>query len=210
VEFMGGAAAVLQKARKSYAQGDYRWVAEVMNHVVFADPNNKAARELQAKALEQLGYQAESGPWRNFYLTGAQELRHGVVMEDSGTTASPDTIRAMPLDLFFDYLGVRLNGPKAAGRTITINWNFTDTKEPYVLALENGVLNHTANQQAQAADATVTLTRAAFNQAILGGKPKLEAAIASGDIKVDGNQEKLGELFALLDNFQPGFNIVTP
>ena len=85
-----------------------------MNHVVFADPENTAARELQADALEQLGYQAESGPWRNFYLTGAQELRQGVGTKvTTGTTASPDTIRAMPLDLFFDYLGVRLNGPKA-------------------------------------------------------------------------------------------------
>ena len=116
----------------------------------------------------------------------------------------------MPLDLFFDYLGVRLNGPKAAGKTITINWNFTDTKEQYVLALENGALNHTANKQVQAADANVTLTRAAFNQAMLGGKPKLEAEIASGDIKVDGNQQTLGELFALMDNFKPGFNLVTP
>ena len=186
-------------------------MAEVVNHVVFADPNdNAAARELQAKALEQLGYQAESGPWRNFYLTGAQELRHGVAREDTGTTASPDTIRAMPLGLFFDYLGVRLNGPKAAGKTIIINWNFTDTKEQYVLALENGALNNTANKQAKEADATVTLTRAAFSEAIMGGKPELEAKIAAGDIKIEGQKEKLGELLSLMDNFDPWFNIVTP
>lgn len=210
VEFMGGAAAVIAKARKYYDKGEFRWVAEVMNHVVFADPKNAAARELQARALEQLGYQAESGPWRNFYLTGAQELRHGVVKGDSGTTASPDTIKAMPLALFFDYLGVRLNGPKAEGKAITINWNFTDTKEQYVLALENGALNHTANKQVQEADATVTLTRAAFDEVILGGKPKLEAKIASGDLKIEGQKEKLGELLALMDNFEPSFNIVTP
>jgi len=185
-------------------------VAEVMNHVVFADPQNAAAKELQAKALEQLGYQAESGPWRNFYLTGAQELRHGVAKGESGTTASPDTIKAMPLSLFFDYLGVRLNGPRAEGKAMTINWNFTDTKEQYVLALENGALNHTANKQVQEADATVTLTRAAFDEVILGGKPKLEAKLAAGDLKIEGQKEKLGELLALLDNFDPGFNIVTP
>ena len=209
VEFMGGAAAVIKKAQEYYDKGDYRWVAEVVNHVVFADPNNKAAKELQARALEQLGYQAESGPWRNFYLTGAQELRHGMV-KMSGTSASPDTIRAMPMGLIFDYLGVRLNGPKAEGKTITINWNFTDTKEQYVLALENGALNHTADKQAKEADATLTLTRAALDEAIRGGKPKLEAEIASGDIKLEGNKEKVGELLSLMDKFDPMFNIVTP
>jgi len=210
VEFMGGAAAVIAKARKYYDQGEYRWVAQVMNHVVFADPNHQAARDLQAQALEQLGYQAESGPWRNFYLTGAQELRRGVVKGAAGSTASPDSIRAMPLDLFLDYLGVRLNGPKAAGQTMTINWNFTDTQEKYALALEHGAMNHTANKQAKDADATVTLTRAALNEVILGGKPKLEAKLASGDIKVEGKHEKLGELLSLMDNFDPWFNIVTP
>jgi alkyl sulfatase BDS1-like metallo-beta-lactamase superfamily hydrolase len=210
VEFMGGAAAVIKKAQEYYDKGEYRWVAEVMNRVVFADPNNHAAKELQAKALEQLGYQAESGPWRNFYLTGAQELRHGIAREDTGTTASPDTIRAMPLGLFFDYLGVRLNGPKAEGKTITINWNFTDTKEQYVLALENGALNNTANKQAKEADASVTLTRAAFGEAIMGGQPKFLAKIAAGDIKIEGQMEKLGELLSLMDNFDPWFNIVTP
>lgn len=210
VEFMGGAAAVIAKARKYYDKGEYRWVAEVVNHVVFADPKNAAARELQATALEQLGYQAESGPWRNFYLTGAQELRRGVDKGDSATTASPDTIQAMPISLFFDYLGVRLNGPKAAGKTIILNWNFTDTKEQYVLSLENGALNHTANKQVQESDATVTLTRAAFNAVILGGESQFKAKIAAGDIKLEGQKEKIGELLSMLDNFDPWFNIVTP
>jgi alkyl sulfatase BDS1-like metallo-beta-lactamase superfamily hydrolase len=210
VEFMGGAAAVIKKAQKYYDKGEYRWVAEVVNHVVFAEPKNAAARELQARALEQLGYQAESGPWRNFYLSGAQELRAGVNKLGTGTTASPDTIRAMPLGLLFDYLGVRLNGPKAEGKTITLNWNFTDTKEQYVLALENGALNHTAHKQVKDAEATFTLTRAAFDEFILGGKPELEAMMASGDLKVEGQKEKLGELLSLMDNFDPWFNIVTP
>jgi len=209
VEFMGGAAAIIKKAQKDYDKGEYRWVAEVMNHLVFADPNNKAAKELQAKSLEQMGYQAESGPWRNFYLTGAQELRQGMTKMPGGT-ASPDSIRAMPMELVFDYLGVRLNGPKAAGKAITINWNFTDTKEQYVLALENGALNHTANKQAKDADATLTLTRTALDEAVMGGKPKLDAAIASGDIKIAGNGEKLKELLSYMNTFEPFFNIVTP
>lgn len=209
VEFMGGAKAVIAKARKYYDKGEYRWVAEVMNHVVFADPQNAAARSLQAQALEQLGYQAESGPWRNFYLSGAQELRHGVNKEALGTTASPDSIQAMPLNLFFDYLGVRLNGPKAAGKAMVFNWNFTDTKEQYILALENCALNHTAQKQAKDADATITLTRAALNDVILG-RAALEAKIDAGDIKVEGQTEKLKELFSLMDKFDNRFNIVTP
>jgi alkyl sulfatase BDS1-like metallo-beta-lactamase superfamily hydrolase len=209
VEFMGGAKAVIAKARKYYDKGEYRWVAEVMNHVVFADPQNAAARSLQAQALEQLGYQAESGPWRNFYLTGAQELRQGGPQEELGSTASPDTIKAMPLDLFFDYLGIRLNGPKAAGKTMVLNWHCPDTKEQYVLTLENGALSHTAQKQAKDADATVTLTRAALNEVILGQAP-LAAKIAGGEIKVEGNPEKLKELFSLLDKFDSRFNIVTP
>src|SRR3546814_13573213 len=92
---MGGADAVLAKARESYAKGEYRWVAEVVNHVVFAEPDNQDARNLQADALEQLGYQAESGPWRNFYLTGAKELREGVTQLPTPNTASPDIVRSM-------------------------------------------------------------------------------------------------------------------
>ncbi|MGL5500868.1 MAG: alkyl/aryl-sulfatase, partial [Plesiomonas shigelloides] len=114
VEYMGGADAVLAKAQDDFKQGDYRWVAEVTNKVVFADPNNQAAKELNADALEQLGYQAESGPWRSAYLQGAYELRNGVPSAGGVQTASPDTIRAMTPEMLFDYLSVRLNGPKAA------------------------------------------------------------------------------------------------
>src|SRR3546814_511008 len=121
VAFMGGADAVLAKARESYAKGEYRWVAEVVNHVVFAEPDNQDARNLQADALEQLGYQAESGPWRNFYLTGAKELREGVTQLPTPNTASPDIVRSMTPEMFFDYLGVRLNGPKAAETEAVIN-----------------------------------------------------------------------------------------
>jgi alkyl sulfatase BDS1-like metallo-beta-lactamase superfamily hydrolase len=163
---------------------------------------------LQAEALEQLGYQAESGPWRNFYLTGAKELREGVKQFPVAISASPDTVRAMSLDLLFDYLGVRLNGPKAAGKKLTLNLNFTDTKEKYVLALENAALNHTRGQ-VKDADATLTTTRAALNRIILG-ESTLDKAIASGSIKIQGKKEALGELFSLLDNFPFWFNLVTP
>ncbi len=121
VEFMGGAASLLEKARQSFDAGEYRWVAQVVNHLVFADPDNQAARALQADALEQLGYQAESGPWRNFYLSAAKELRDGVMDLAAPKTITPDTVRATPLEMFFDLLAVRLNGPKAAGKKIILN-----------------------------------------------------------------------------------------
>ena len=166
-------------------------MAQVVNHVVFADPNNQAARNLQSDALEQLGYQAESGPWRNFYLTGAKELREGVAKLPTPNTASPDTVRAMPLDLFFDYLSVRLNSPKAADAKGVFNFDFGDSGGKYLVELENGVLNHTANHQAGNADATVTLARDTLNKIIL-------------------KETKLDQLISYLDNFEFWFNIVTP
>jgi alkyl sulfatase BDS1-like metallo-beta-lactamase superfamily hydrolase len=208
VEFMGGADAVLAKAKESYDKGDFRWVAEVVNHVVFADPNNQAAKNLQADALEQLGYQAEAGPWRNFYLTGAKELREGVKQLPTPNTASPDTVRAMTPELFFDYLGVRLNPERASDAKAVLNFDFGDSGK-YLVELENGVLNHTADRQAESADAAVTLSRDTLNDIILQDT-KLADAISSGDVKISGSQAKLEEVVSYLDSFEFWFNIVTP
>ncbi|HEY8515828.1 MAG TPA: alkyl sulfatase dimerization domain-containing protein [Candidatus Binatia bacterium] len=209
VEMMGGADALLQKAREYYDKGEYRWVAEVVNHAVFADPNDQAAKNLQANALEQMGYQAESGPWRNFYLTGAKELREGVAKLPVPQTASPDTVRAMDLDLFFDFLAMRLNGPKAQGKQIVLNLSFPDIEEKYVLEMVNGVLNHTQGKQAANADATVTLSRDTLNEIVLQ-QTTLKDAVAKGDVKIDGSEGKLEEMLANLDTFDFWFNIVTP
>ena len=209
VKFMGGTDAILRKARKAYDKGDYRWVAEVVNHVVFADPHNRKARHLQADALEQLGYQAESGPWRNFYLSGAQELREGLKKGQGPSSASPSAIKAMPLDMFFDLLGVRLNGPRAEGKIITINWIFTDTGEKYALYLENATLNHTANKQAKNANATITLTRDALNR-IVAKQTTFRKEEEAGNLKIEGSKLKVYELFLLMDKFDFWFDIVTP
>jgi alkyl sulfatase BDS1-like metallo-beta-lactamase superfamily hydrolase len=209
VEMMGGEDAVLKKAREYFDKGEFRWVAEVVNHVVFANPSNQAAKNLQADALEQLGYQAESGPWRNFYLTGAKELREGVMKLPTPDTASPDTVRAMDLDLFFDFLAMRLNGPKAEDKRLSLNFDFTDLKQKYSVEMENGVLNHTEGVAAKDADATVTLTRDTLNKIVLK-ETSLKDALASGDIKVDGTQGKLEELVSYMDDFDFWFNIVTP
>lgn len=209
VAYMGGADALLEKARRSFEQGEYRWVAQVVNHLVFADPENVAARHLQADALEQLGYQAESGPWRNFYLSGAKELRDGVLDLGAPKTAGPDVIKATPLDMFFDLLAVRLIGPEAAGKHIVLNAVFTDIGEEYLLVVENGVLNYAKGKQAANADATLTMTRAALNEIVLG-EAKLVDKLTTGEAQIAGSQEKLVEFLMLLDNFEFWFNIVTP
>jgi alkyl sulfatase BDS1-like metallo-beta-lactamase superfamily hydrolase len=208
VEFMGGADTILKKAKESYDKGDYRWVAQVVNHIVFADPNNQAAKDLQADALEQLGYQAENGPWRNFYLSGAKELREGVAQLPTPNTASADTVRAMTIEMFFDYLAVRLNGPKSADLQATFNFDFGKDGK-YFVELENGVLNHTANHAGNNADATLTLSRETLNKIILG-EEKLPAAITAGDVKITGDSQKFEQFVNSLDKFEFWFNIVTP
>ncbi|MFQ2110642.1 alkyl/aryl-sulfatase [Aeromonas rivipollensis] len=209
VDYMGGADNILKKAKEDFAQGNYRWVAQVVSKVVFADPDNQAARALEADALEQMGYQAESGPWRNFYLTGAKELRGGVTKLATPNTASPDTVRAMSLDMFFDYLAVRLNSEKAGNAHAMLNFDFGDQGGKYKIELENGVLNNTANAQDDKADATITLSRDVLNNLLLK-QTTFEQAVAAGDIKINGNADKLKEVLSYLDNFEFWFNIVTP
>ncbi|MCS2153863.1 MBL fold metallo-hydrolase [Scandinavium goeteborgense] len=209
VEYMGGADNILQKAKADYDQGNYRWVAQVVSKVVFADPSNKAALNLEADALEQMGYQAESGPWRNFYLSGAKELRNGVVKAATPNTASPDTVRAMTPEMFFDYMAVHINGEKAANAHVTLNVDFGDQGGKYKLELENGVLNHTANSQADKADATITLSRDTLDRIVLK-QETMQQAKDKGDVKITGDANKLTELLSYMDKFEFWFNIVTP
>ncbi|HEX4503771.1 MAG TPA: alkyl sulfatase dimerization domain-containing protein [Scandinavium sp.] len=208
VDYMGGADNILKKAKDDYAQGNYRWVAQVVSKVVFADPNNEAARNLEADALEQMGYQAEAGTWRNFYLTGAQELRNGVVKGPTPNTASPDTVRAMTPEMFFDYMAVHVNGMKAANAKALLNFDFGEQGK-YKLELENGVLNHTVNAQAKDADATITLSRDTLNRIILK-EETVQQAKDNGDMKISGNAAKLDELMSYMDKFDFWFNIVSP
>ncbi|MEB1079113.1 alkyl sulfatase dimerization domain-containing protein [Citrobacter portucalensis] len=209
VDYMGGADAIMQKAKTDYAQGNYRWVAQVTNNIVFADPSNKEARNLEADALEQMGYQAESGPWRNFYLTGAQELRNGVVKGATPNTASPDTVKAMSPEMFFDYLAVHINGEKAANAQAVFNVDLGADGGKYKLELENGVLNHSADAQTSNADASITLNRATLNKIILK-EESLKQAEEKGDVQISGNHAKLDEFLGYLDSFDFWFNMVTP
>jgi alkyl sulfatase BDS1-like metallo-beta-lactamase superfamily hydrolase len=208
VEYMGGAAAIIAKAKTDFAKGEYRWVAQVVNQVVLADPSNKEARNLQADTLEQLGYQTENGTWRCFYLQAASELRFGVPNLPVANSAGPDTVAAMPLDMVFDYMGIRLNGPKANGLKSAVNMVFTDTNEKYLVTVENSVLHYARDKQAANADCTVTMKRSTLNE-IFTGKTTLAAAIAAGDARIDGNAKALQDVLLCLDTFDFWFNIVT-
>lgn len=209
VAYMGGAGAVMARAREDFDKGEYRWVAEVMKDVVYADPDNQEAKSLLADTFEQLGYQAESGPWRSVYLQGAFELRNGVPTSGGLKTAGPDMIKNMPPSMLFDYLAVRLNGPRAAEKNLALNIRFTDLDEEYLLTVENGALNHKKGRSSPDADATITLTKSVLDDVQLGNAV-LDDKIKSGDIKIEGNAEALSEFMGLLDTYNYWFNIVTP
>ena len=208
VAAMGGEAAVLALGRKAFAEGDYRWVAEMVNHAVFANPESAEARALQADALEQLGYQAESAPWRNAYLMGALELRSGP--KGSGvSSSSPDTVRGMTNELLFDFIALRLNHQKTDGAKAAISMVFTDSNEVWALELSNSVLNNTKGRVLKNPDVTITLTRQAFLAMLLQGK-KLPDLVQAGLVKVEGNPQAFGAVVANIVTFDPVFNIVTP
>lgn len=208
VEFMGGTEAVLEKARESFGAGDYRWVAEVVNHVVFAEPQNEAARELQADALEQLGYGAENATWRNFFLMGARELREGIAGTPTAP-APPDVVANLSVDQLLDAMAIRLDGPRAWEQRLRIDWVVTDPDEQHALTLRNGVLSHRPGRHGPEADATLSIERKALNQLLLKAADVTELA-ESGRLRIEGKAEKLGELLGLLDEPNPGFAIVTP
>jgi alkyl sulfatase BDS1-like metallo-beta-lactamase superfamily hydrolase len=205
---LGGAKALLAKGRKAFAAGDYRWTSELMNHLVMAEPQDIAARALQADAMEQLGYQMENAVWRNEYLTAAQELREGV-KPTRLSTQGPDMLRAMTPDMVFDLLAVRLNHEKVDGQNIGININFSDSGTTYALELSNSVLNNTKGRMLKSADASLTLSTATFMKMTVGKQP-LPALIKAGEVKLEGDAKALAAVFANLETPDPLFNIVTP
>ncbi|GAB1326098.1 hypothetical protein ACE1SV_04370 [Streptomyces sennicomposti] len=209
VEFMGGADAVLRRARDSYAAGDFRWVVQVVHHVVFADPGNAEARALQADALEQLGYGSENGTWRNFYLTGALELRDGPVGTPT-VAASPDIMRALTLDQLLDALAIRVDGPRSWDADLAIRFRVRDA-EPINLRLRNGVLIHTTGTTpgTRAPDTEITLAEADL-RAVLLGDADLTGLAAQGRAEISGAPDTFATLLGHLTTPDPDFTIVTP
>ncbi|MGW1315338.1 alkyl/aryl-sulfatase [Streptomyces sp. NPDC002426] len=207
VAFMGGADAVVDKARGSFGEGDFRWAAEVLSHVVFAQPDHAAARELLADTYEQLGYGSENGTWRNFYLSGATELRQGQFGTPT-VAASPDVIANLTPPMLFDAIAVQIDGPKAWGETLSIDVHLTDSGERYRLRLTNGVLTYSAAPQKGTADVTLRTDARSLPALALGGlSPE---RLTEAGIQVEGDASVLGRLAGVLDAGDQDFPIVTP
>jgi alkyl sulfatase BDS1-like metallo-beta-lactamase superfamily hydrolase len=180
-----------------------------MKQVVYADPENVDARGLEADALEQLGYQTENPTWRNEFLMGAFELRNGVPKRQGASTVSRDTLAAMTPEMALDFLGLHLNGPKADGQSMTINWIIPEANLGYHIELENSVLIYTEEKALlPKADMTLTLPKLAF-LGVLAGRTSLGQLQAGGIARVEGDPEIFTRLLGLLDSFEPMFPIMT-
>ena len=208
VEYMGGADAVLERAEASFASGDYRWVAEVVNHVVFADPSNMAARELLARTYTQMGYAQENATWRNFFLTGAQELRGIDVAGPAGQNALA-LMAHISVTQVFDAVAIRIDGMRAAEHRFAINWTISDTGERHLLRLENGVLSNVADRHAPDAVLSVAVPRAQLLLLVVG-MVTLDALVEQGLATAEGDRTALDTVRSLLDPPDPKFAIVLP
>ena len=220
IDMMGGIENVVAKAQSAFdiaanssvEQGPltYRWLAELLNHAVFAEPKNTQAKSLLAKVYDQLGYQAESAPWRDVYLSGAYELRNGAPKKGAINMAIMEgVLLKTPVENFFDSMAVRLNGPKAEGKKINIKITFTDLKESYLLSINNSVMRHKKVTAETPADATLYLTQPLL-VSIITGKAGLKDTLFSDNLSVDGSKLDLIGFFNLLDQPKGDFNIVTP
>ena len=202
-----GAERILAEGKRAFDEGDYRWAAEILHKLVFAQPDNQDAKNLQADAYEQMGYQTEAPQWRGIFLTAARELREGVLTA-AFSTASPDTLMAMPLDVLFDFAGVHIIGDKAVDADLRIDFAFTDVDQTWTVWVRRGVLNArlgaTPNTQL-----TVSGPKTALVGVVL--KPATgQRSAAAGHIQLDGDASVLADLAAVMDDFDPNFNIVTP
>ncbi|QGZ65575.1 alkyl/aryl-sulfatase [Paraburkholderia acidisoli] len=209
VEYMGGIAAIMERARRDFDNGDYRWVAEVMNRVVFADPQCREARELGAAALEQMGFQAESATWRNAFLLGARELREGVGDGSRHSTRGGDLLQAMTPGQFFDFLAVTVNGEKAQVLDLRIDWVFTERDQRYALRVANGALTWSKTPHRAAVDFVVHMNDAA-QVLVLMGETGFLSAIEKAFVSVEGNRTWFDAFVATLERGNGRFNVVEP
>jgi alkyl sulfatase BDS1-like metallo-beta-lactamase superfamily hydrolase len=210
VEWMGGEDAVLKRAKESYAKGEYRWVAQVLKNVVFANPANQAAKNLQADAFEQLAYQSESGIWRDLYLSGAKELREGVAPSKGNLPgASYKFFSGLTPQAIFDFLSITVDGTKAAGKDISLRFIFPDQHTNILVYLKNGVLHQTTAKPNVDADFTLTISKEKFAQ-LLSDKDKARDILFSDGVSFTGDPFKFKELAETFEPFNPNWNIVTP
>jgi alkyl sulfatase BDS1-like metallo-beta-lactamase superfamily hydrolase len=213
VELAGGPAKIISAGRVAFEAGDYRWAAELMNHLVFADPTNQEARSLQADIFEQLGYQSESSTFRNAYLMGAQELRHGYPDLSGGAGRARGILVAMTVEQIFDTISVRLKGEEVGGLSALVNWTFPDLHgtqdEHWLLGLSHRTLFSVRGRHDQNANASITVKRALLID-ILTQQTTFADQISSGNISIEGDATALLTIFGNLDVAAAGFAIVEP
>ena len=207
VEMMGGAQKIIAKGRELYDQGQYRHAQEILNKLVFAEPENQEGKDLLADMFEQIGYQQESPSVRNSFLAAAYELRSGIPEGASPKSSGPDMIRAMTTQLWLDFLGIRLDSNKAEGKAFKINLLTPDNGEDFVVELSNATLTNIEGFQADDADLTVTINRSDLEQTMMGAV-SFDEQIAAGKAKLDGNREVYEQLKTLLVQFDLGFEIM--
>ncbi|HVZ69341.1 MAG TPA: alkyl sulfatase dimerization domain-containing protein [Rhizomicrobium sp.] len=208
VAAMGGAPKVMTLAEEAVKEGDLRWAAMLLNHVVFADETNASAREQLAAVYTRLGFESEAGTWRNIYLTGAQELRNGPVQLPAGGF-SPDVLSATTTAMLLDFAAVRVNPQKAAARAFQLNIELTDRNEKILVTVANGVLIHEHGVHDAKAGATVRMKRSDLLMTLFAGVPH-EPRVESGDIAIEGDKSLYGALTGLIEPLTPNFPIVTP
>ena len=206
LDYMGGSAAVLARARVDFEAGKYRWVVHILDQIIWAEPDNMPARKLAAAAHTQMGYAAENPTWRNAYLSAANELRYGVSKGYKNRRVLRDVLKSMSPLLLLNSLSIRLNGPQAAKHQFTINWQIADTQENFHSELSNAVLKN-CNGLDEKANLTVTLPRVMLSEFVLG---HIKASDISGpEVKLNGDAGMLLELANLLDTFPAWFPIAT-
>ena len=213
VALAGGADKVITAGQEALANGDYRWGAELVNHLVFADPTNTEARALQADLLEQLGYQSESSTFRNAYLMGAQELRHGTPNLPASPARARGILVAMTVEQIFDTISVRLNSEAVGGLSLKLNWTFPDmagtADEKWVLALSHRTLYGVQGRHDSEAVASISINRSLLID-ILTQQTTFIDQINAGNITLDGDGAALLNIFGNIDTNAPGFAIVEP
>jgi alkyl sulfatase BDS1-like metallo-beta-lactamase superfamily hydrolase len=208
VTLTGGIDKLVAAAQAAFDAGDYRWAAEMLKHAVYAEPKNKAASELLARSFEQLGYVAESAPWRNFYLTGAYELRNGVPEKGITIDIMLDMLKHTPIERFLERMAASIDGNKAADAKLTINLVFSDLRESYVLWIENAVLHFHKAPPDKDANATLTLTKAFFLQ-MMAGQAGAKDLLLSDQTKIEGSRIDLGRFFSMIEKAPGTFPIVS-
>ena len=207
VEMMGGPSKIMAKGRELYKQGKYREAMEIVNKLVYAEPNNSAAKDLLSDIFEQIGYQKESPSVRNSFLGAAYELRHGMPSGASPKSNSPDMIKAMTTELWLNSLAISMNSKKAAGMTFTINLSTPDNGEKFVIEMSNSALTNIKGQQAKNPTLTVTINRSDLEK-VMGGQTTFEQLQAEGKAKFDGDRNAFDQLRSTLTIFKPDFELM--